>query len=366
MKISVLCSDLQEALRKVKPVVKDGHSVEALQFFRMKLDPGKGLSITGSDMEIFLSHTIPAKADEVCGFLISAKMFTELVMLLNADERIECELSEANQKVIIRAEVKKYSLSYIKEEEYVEIPNYELSEIIEVDGKKLKQALNYVDYAVDDGDIRPAFTGIKLERDENNQLVCVATDGKKLSRFVTDMQTGNISLIIPQKASDILKTIIPNEPINIGIISGMLMFKTETIAFYARLIKANFPDYQAILPTDSPINFVANTKELLTTVKNLLKLADKNKKRVIFSLSDEGLYLTVYSEDINEQRVKQEVISSCGKIEIGVQGIYLIDTLSAIQEKEVRFEMSTPTKAIKITAVGNDAGLNIVMPVRLG
>lgn len=366
MNFQIQCDELKKVLNTVIGTIPKNTPMAVMENFLFEVNPKNvvesELTITGSDLEIITRSKVDVEAEDKFGFLVAANLFSSLIAQLEGKQKLFFTLKE-NKKLEIRSKEGKYNLSTLDVKEYPESPSPTKGREIRINGKSLKEALQFVDYACDIKEtIRPAMTGICFEHDESGKMNLAATDSRKLAKFITEKEIEkDVSFIIPKKASDILLNILPEEEITINYNNSYLQIEFDNTIFLTRLISQKFPNYRDILPTENQIIVTMDKKELLDTVKNLKKLTTLFGK-MIFAFKKDEVTISVISEDANKQKVKLDCKGSA-EIEIAFNPGYLIDILSSIKESEVKFEMSTPTKAVLINS--NDYTLNLVMPVRV-
>lgn len=360
MHFSIMCSELQRVLAKARPVIKSHSPIFILENFLFEITENQAV-ITSSDLEIVLRQKIGVPESGQTKFLVAAGLLSELIAQLRGNQDILFSLKE-NHKLEIIAKEGKYILSILDAKEYPEQPAFKPENNIAVDGNKLKEALQFVDYACAKDDLRPALTGILFECEDDNVVNFIATDGRRLARTTTNTQHAKqaTSFVIPKKASDILVGILPDEETTINFNDAYLGIEFGNTTFLARLIKGKFPDYRAILPTENELTFTLDRKELLDAIKNLKKLTVSTK--MVFNFKQQTLTLSVLTDEEDTQET-QLTCTGKDEIEIAFNPGYLIEILSSIKEQEVKFELNSPTKAVIINS--NSYTLNLVMPVKI-
>lgn len=371
MYFKVNCGKLKKAVKVVIDTITKKSAMPVLENFMfgvrdVNVVEGE-LIITGTNLEVTMYHKLGVETENKFDFLVPANFLTSLLLQLDEGQEIVCRLAE-NRKLEITSKEGKYYLPTLDVKEYPEAPDFKMQEEICISGATLKEALDYVNYAIDDNgeSLRRAMEGVLIESTANN-ITLVTTDGKKLSRFTINQQTSkNISLIFPELASQILKKILPNEEVTINLDNkGYIKIECGEVTFFSRLIDAKFPDYKAILPKQDSItaSFKVNRKEFLDAVKTLVKLSNEQSKKVVLVLKGNELSLAAYTMEEDEGLIKVNCSDVHGEIKIGFNGYYLVDVFSAIKENEVVVEMTTPQSAALMH--GNDYTLNLVMPMRM-
>lgn len=365
MDFQIQCGELKKALNIVIGSVAKNSAMPILQNILFELEAVNvaegGLMLTGTNLETTTRHKVEVSTEDKFSFLVEVNLLTSLLALLNNNQILSFELTE-KKKLQFRSREGVYKLSTLGAKEFPETPKFNKEGEVTISGKKLKEAIGFVDYACDEKDMRPAFTGICIEKDAAGKISFVATDSRKLAKFTTEQSVEkDISIIIPQKATDILQNILPDEDVTINFNKSFMQICFSKTIFLTRLISAKFPNYRTIIPTDNNYIFTVDRKELLTNVKNLKKLTTFFK--MVFYFRQDRLTLSVINEGGDKQEVQLECKGS-DEIEIAFNPGYLIEMLSSIKENEIKFEMSAPSEAVLINS--NDYTLSLVMPVRIG
>jgi DNA polymerase III sliding clamp (beta) subunit (PCNA family) len=159
----------------------------------------------------------------------------------------------------------------------------------------------YVDklkYVVGKDDLRPVMKGICLHHTSNNKLFLAGTDANILLKVditeYVEMPVFNKDMkfiIQPKMLYDFLNSV---ENTSLKIKSNLVatIIETDSWSFYARNIDGNYPNYNAVIPTNT--NKLANVsiepiKKAFNSelVKNYVKESDKNLDIFIFNQQDE-------------------------------------------------------------------------------
>ena len=97
---------------------------------------------------------------------------------------------------------------------------------------------------------RPILTGVHFIL-ENQKLLAVATDSHRLSQRVipTEQAVEDFNIVIPGKSLTELSRSLTNEEemVEISIMENQVLFKTETMYFYSRLLEGNYPDTNRLI-----------------------------------------------------------------------------------------------------------------------
>ncbi len=170
---------------------------------------------------------------------------------------------------------------------YFNIPSVELLEII-------KQTA----FAVSKNETRPLLTVVNLSIKEN-KLTCVATNSHRLALRELPLEskvTG--SFIIPSKSLNELTKLFNNEAdiIHIFLTDSYIVFQTNHISLFSRLIKGNYPNVSELLPKDLKTIITVDTKTLLKGIDRACLFASEWRNNYIKKLAEAK---SVYEERKN-------------------------------------------------------------------
>ena len=130
----------------------------------------------------------------------------------------------------------------------------------------LSSAINNSIFATSNDELRPAMTGVYVKLDDTNTTF-VATDGHRLVRYRrVDVATDSgMSIIIPRKALNLLKSTLPSENSNVVMEynASNAYFHFNNIKMICRLIDERFPDYENVIPSENPIEMSIDRNEFL-------------------------------------------------------------------------------------------------------
>ncbi len=134
-----------------------------------------------------------------------------------------------------------------------------------------------------------------------------------------------------------------------------------------RLIDARYPDYMAVIPTENPNKLTIQSGELLSSLRRLVVLSNKTTHQATLKMS--GSELSINTRDIDFSNEGNETLTcqyDGEDLEIAFNAKFVIDMIASMNEEEVQFEFSTPSRACIMTPVNrkiNEDLLMLVMPI---
>ncbi len=371
MKFLVSTSALQDQLKQIDGVIGSNTVLPILEDFLFRVNK-KELTLFSTDLETSMITNLEVDSEDEGEFAIPAKMLTDTLKNL-PDQPLTFDINEDNQSIEITSEHGKYKLAGESGEDFPKIPEPEQTSSITLEAQALKKAITSTVFAVGTDELRPAMTGVLFELNKDN-VTFVATDAHRLVRYKrSDLNVDQPqSLIIPKKALTLLKNTLPNDDteVEMQFNQSNAFFTFGNMKLICRLIDAQYPDYNAVIPEENPHTLTVNRTDLLNSLKRVAIFA--NKSTYLIRLKIEGSELTISAEDVEFSNQAQERLTCQYEgedMEIGFNAKFLIEMLSGLKTEEVIIKLSSPTKAGVLLPTEhedeNEDILMIIMPVML-
>lgn len=372
MKFSVSSSALLSLLSTTGKVISNKNTLPILDYFLLELT-GTTLKVTTSDLETTLIGSIEVDSVESEGtiaapgklMLDSLKEFPELPLTFDVND----------QNWEIRIEWKSGSLSIpgASAVSYPSVP--ELSpekKEITLDADTLVNGINKTIFATADDELRPVMNGIYISL-QPSALIFVGTDAHKLVKYESACDNEvTASLILPKKPATLLKNILPKEEeaITVSFDSKNAMFRLKNRTLVCRLIEGNYPNYNAVIPSNNPNKVLVDRVELVNGIKRVAVCSNPTTNLIRMEIADNRINLT--AQDIDFSVSANETIS-CSydgePIEIGFKSTFLVEILSNMETPTVVVELADSTRAGVFKPVyddkQSDSSLMLLMPMMI-
>lgn len=370
MKFRVSSQDLLHQLNRAFGAISSNPVLPVLEDFLFSVK-GETLTVTSTNLETTIISRMEVSVDEEGAMAVPAKITLETLKAL-PDHPIIFTADDETRVIEITSDFGKYKLAGDSADDFPEIPEPGESTAIELEAEILHKALVQCLFATSNDELRIAMTGVLFQVDFN-KITMVATDAHKLVKFtfggISTDQTG--SLIIPKKPLALLRASLPNEgKVTLSHNKSNAFFRFEGVDFICRLIDAKYPDYNAVIPVENPNVLLVRRHDFQNSLKRIAIYANKTTNQVKLGLAEGSL--TISSEDLDFSNEAQEQLScqyDGDPIQIGFNAKFLIEMLGVLDTDEVRFEMSTPSRAGVMFPAEEPNGhalLMLVMPVMLG
>jgi DNA polymerase III subunit beta len=180
MKFTITREKLQEGLVAVAASVPSKTTLPVLSNLLVEATRD-GLRLSGTDLDIAVSTTIPASVDQEGAITLPARKLVEIVRELpSAAIRIT---SSGEQRVAIECGKSKFKLLGLPKEEFPAFPAVKFENGWRVPSKDLHKLISHVAFAASTEESRPILNGVLWEL-KNDRMRMVATNGHRLARWM--------------------------------------------------------------------------------------------------------------------------------------------------------------------------------------
>ncbi len=327
------------------------------------LEAGEGvLRLTATNLEIGVSTLVNCQVEEEGKTTVNAVKASKLFSSITGEE---VELEADGGKLLVKSVNSRFSLSTLPVEEF---PELELPEdfSIKLPSEEIDKALKKVSYAAGKDEARFILTGVLL-RSFGDRLHAVATDGHRLALYEVFVESEPWSAIIPKKAlSELKKLLREGDTVEIVQRYSKIYFRVADTVMWSSLIEGEYPDYIKVIPEDNSKEVVADRQELLSALKEVSVIFDKEEvMAVIFELSEGNLKLSARKAEGEEAEVVIPVDYSGEPFKIGFNIVHMIESISSFEGDTVSLKMEEPTLPVLITSEGDPQLKNVIMPMKV-
>jgi DNA polymerase III subunit beta len=247
----------------------------------------------------------------------------------------------------------------------------------------LADALAQTGFAAGDDPTRYYLGGVYVHAADLD-LRFAATDGHRLSRVRMDAPDGAAcapDLILPRGVLKPLDKWLGHAvkaagedhaaqvDIEMGEDGRWISFAIELgdsgrVVLSTKGIDGTFPDYARVIPTEAPLSLIVQREALASAIKRVLSIADKSRF-IQVALSEDCIRLTVTADGVGQASEDVPCIYDGAALELGVNGAYWREALSALACDEVSMRLTDHKLPIRLEPHGADDGgrlVQVLMP----
>ncbi len=372
MKLKILQDNLKEGVLIANRIATKSVSLPILKNIHMETEENF-LCLSATDLEVGVKWWSLTKVEKEGKTTIPLDIFSSFVNLLPKEEKVD--ISGKGNDISIKCEDYKTKIKGLDAEDFPIIPQVKEDKEIKIKTTKFFEGLKQVVDIPSNTKVKPEISGVFFQF-EGKTLKLAATDSYRLAEkiiFLEEKIKKEFSFILPQKAAKELLNIFENESeIKIRFDSNQVLFESEMeetdhpkIQLTSKLIEGEYPDYEAIIPEKTNTQILLQKEEFLNKIKAASLFSGKVNE-VTLEISDDADEMKIFSKDNDlgdyETEIKGKVEGEDVKISFNHR--FLKDGLSEIRSSEVVLSVSGKSSPGKITPVGNDDFLYVVMPIK--
>lgn len=367
MKVSFLLENVNKKLSLVNHAVSSRSALPILLNFLFKAEKGR-LTISATDLEIGIVVSVPANIEEEGMITVPAKTFFEIISSIS---RGKVSLYTEENNLYFKTDKVKTVFQTIKADEFPKLYEDKGEKIGELSAEMLEKELPSIVFSASSDSGRPALSGVMLGKTKGKKsgFFMVATDGYRLSlrKKSGDEEEDGEETLIPSRIMRELIQLKDEGSVTMYVSqkSNQILFEQEDTILAGRLIEAEFPNYQKIIPDDYSSQITMDKEELLSAVKTSSIIARESANIIKFTLSKKKLVVSASAPSVGETDIDVEAVLAGEENEIAFNSRYVIEFLSNTQGEKVIFEMSGPLNPGVFKIEGDPDFLHIIMPIRI-
>ena len=362
MKLKIIKNDLIKNTQNVQNVISSKSSLPILSNVLIEAEKDT-VRLTSTDLDIGISSTLSAEVEESGALTVPAKRFNEIIKELPDEDIIINTLK--NNAMTIKCGKCFFKILGLPKEDFPKFPEFEKEPHMTMEQPLLKQMLSMTHFSISHDETRYVLNGA-LFVFKSNQLLIVATDGKRLSLIKKDLgkEVPDKSIIVPSKTIYELNRVLKDEgEVKITFGENQTRFEVENVTIISRLIEGEFPDYEQIIPKHLKDKIIVNREQFLLGVKRAALLTTQDSRSIKMDILKDKIVISKANPNIGEAREEIETTYKGHEMTVGFNPSYLLDALKVIPKDELEIEVAGHDKPAVIRI--EDWYLYLVLPMQL-
>lgn len=369
MEFTARKEDLARELALIQGIVERKNTIPILANVLIEVE-STGLTLAATDLDVGLRCRLDGEVVKPGALTLSAKKLYEIVRAVS-DSDVNVEAMENNWASISsgRAYFKMVGLA---KTEFPSLPDPPSSGFTAIPGEVLAELISKTSFAITSDDNRYFLNGAKLELTER-QLRMIATDGHRLAFIAKERRepsgATNVSVIIPKKTLLELVKILAEQdgPVEFAQSDNHLFFRIGERLLVSKRVDDQFPAYDKVIPQSNEKRVSCAREELAGAIRRVSLLANERSRAVRFAIEAGRVEVSSQNPEMGEASETVEAGYDGEPLQIGFNGQYLLDFLSASSSPEIRFELKDDASQGLLRPAGENEGdyCYVVMPMRL-
>ncbi|MFK4567502.1 DNA polymerase III subunit beta [Enterococcus sp. UD-01] len=374
MKVTVKRNTFLQELQTVQRAISSKTTIPILTGVKIVLTE-EGLSLTGSNADISIESFL-SQEDEKAemtiestgSIVLQARFFGEIIRKLPEDS-FTLEVLENNQVAITSGKAD-FTVNGLDAENYPHLPVIDAKNQIQLPVHLLTKIINETGFAVSMHESRPILTGVHFIL-ENQKLLAVATDSHRLSQRVIPIEQAaeDFNIVIPGKSLTELSRSFTNEEemVEISIMENQVLFKTQNMYFYSRLLEGNYPDTNRLIPTSFNTEIEFYVPELLSAIDRASLLSHEGRNNIVrLAIASDSVVLYGNSPEIGkvEEPLNYENVTG-DPLEISFNPDYMKDALRAFGDMNITVKFISAIRPFTLEPTETELDfIQLITPVR--
>lgn len=372
MKVSLITENLQKKILFANHAISARNQLPILLSFLIEAKEGK-LSISSTDLEIGITIDIPAKTEREGAVTVPAKTFTEIVGIISSN-KINLETTE--EGLVLKGEGEKTVFQTTPTDEFPKLYEDKGKQIMVLKGEGIRKDFLKVVFAASLDSERPALSGVVL-KEEKDGFLLVATDGYRLSLKKHALQNSKktkteemVSMLVPAR---IIRELIQMEKdLEGGDVrvyeskeKNQIIFSQDDTMLIGRLIEAEFPNFEKIIPADFSTKTIFEKESLQKAIKAGYVFARQTAGIVKLAIEKNKILVSANAPSVGKNLIEIEAKTTGEENEIAFNARYLLDFLASSISETISFEMNGPLNPGVFKETDDPSFMHLIMPIRV-
>ena len=373
MKFVIKKEDLYNGIK----IVERATSAKALQpvLFNILIETigTSAIKLVATDLDLTVIAEVDAQVEEEGKITLPSKTLNEIVSKLG-DKLITFEMPEGETSVHITCQNSKFDIIGISAAEFPpEFSSIQLNddEGFEVEVRPFAKAVRQAGFAAASYETSNLLSGIVCDI-SNNVMEIASTDGNRLARVretIDNKENLAKQLIIPSKTlNEFIKMIsfINEDSIKIYTEKSKFIIKTEKTITISRLLEGQFPQYNKLIPNESPKEALVNVSQLISALERVSIMVNEKTSIVKLEFSNNTLKLTADTPDSGKSEEVLDINYAYDEeLSIAFNYKYVLEALKNIDSTEVKVGLNTPLSATMFKPNSEEDYVCLIMPVQI-
>ena len=364
-----------QALNTTKRAISHKNAIPILS--NVKIDVTKeGITLIGSNGQVSIENFISTQ-NENAGLLVNStgSILLEATFFINVVSSLPdiiLDFKEIEQKQIVLTSGKsEITLKGKDADQYPRIQEISVSNPLVLETKILKDVINETAFAASVQESRPILTGVHFVLTDNRYLKTVATDSHRMSqkKITLEKNGDNFDVVIPSRSLREFTAVFTDEieTVEVFFANNQILFRSENISFYTRLLEGNYPDTDRLIPTEFTSVLTFNTSELRAAMERARLLSNATQNGTVkLEIANDIVSAHVNSPEVGRVNEEIDTESVTGEdLTISFNPTYLIDALKAIDSEKVTISFISSVRPFTLVpSEDTENFIQLITPVR--
>lgn len=375
IQFSINKSFFLQALNATKRAISSKNAIPILSTIKIEVH-AQHIILTGSNGQISIENTIPV-SNENAGLLITSPGAVLLeanffINIISSLPDVSLDFTEIDHhQIVLTSGKSEITLKGKDVDLYPRLQEMTTENPLVLKTKLLKSIISETAFAASLQESRPILTGVHMVLSEQKEFKAVATDSHRMSqrKLTLENTSANFNMVIPSKSLREFSAVFTDdiETVEVFFSDSQVLFRSDYISFYTRLLEGNYPDTDRLLTNSFETEVTFNTAALRSAMERAYLISNATQNGTVkLEITSDSISSHVNSPEVGKVNEELDSISQSGSdLTISFNPTYLIEALKALKSGTVMIRFISPVRPFTLMP-GDDTEnfVQLITPVR--
>ena len=375
IQFSINKSFFLQALNATKRAISSKNAIPILSTIKIEVH-AQHIVLTGSNGQISIENTIPV-SNENAGLLITSPGAVLLeanffINIISSLPDVSLDFTEIDHhQIVLTSGKSEITLKGKDVDLYPRLQEMTTENPLVLKTKLLKSIISQTAFAASLQESRPILTGVHMVLSEQKEFKAVATDSHRMSqrKLTLENTSANFNMVIPSKSLREFSAVFTDdiETVEVFFSDSQVLFRSDYISFYTRLLEGNYPDTDRLLTNSFETEVTFNTAALRSAMERAYLISNATQNGTVkLEITSDSISSHVNSPEVGKVNEELASISQSGSdLTISFNPTYLIEALKALKSETVMIRFISPVRPFTLMP-GDDTEnfVQLITPVR--
>ena len=365
MEFRIQKAEFVRGLRLAQSIADRKSTMPMLANVLLRVHSKGKLLCAATDLNVSLSAELKISAGGEGGLTVNAKALHDIVVNLPGDE-VSIRKVENNWAEIKAGKVS-YKIVGVPDRDFPKVPDHREAPFAEVDAGTLREMIDRTLFSVCNDETRFHLNGVLFES-TGTMVRMVSTDGHRLSkvdRALVGAPKLSAGVIVPKKGLLEIKKILDGATTcQLAIKTPHVFFSVDDIVLAVKLIDAQFPPYEAVIPKEHKRTAIIDRHLLVDAVKRAQLMSSEARGIKLAFTTD---HVTIASDNPDVGQVSEDIDADYKgeAVTIGFNPKYVTELLAQMHSDQVAIDLGGELDPGLLRPLTGDDYLGVIMPMRI-
>lgn len=362
MKFNIESRDLKSVMGRMAAICESRVTIPVLQNVLIEATE-YSITFKATDLDIMIKETVSQKPDATGAITVPAFTLRDIAAKIDDGALVYIELKD--NIVHVKAGKSKFKLNTLPASDFPVLASDQFQSALSFQGEHLKRAIERTGWAASKEETRYYLKGIALQSEEGKATL-ITTDGHRLARFITEVDSDAPNVIVPSKTAAQFASVLTDGEATLLVSETKVKLVCGGVEILSKVIDGSFPAWQRVIPPVTSQNVTVASQDLAKAVERVQVVMNERSKIVKMTVAEGELTLTApQREGSGEATDTIEAVRNGVDADIGVSAKYALDAMRQADKGSVCIQYGTGGDPLLITYDKEPELLVVVMPARI-